>query len=113
MKAPSPASPVDFREDNEEIGESAVGDPHLLAVQREAAVRLPRCARLCAERIRARSRLAERIRPNQLPAHEARKVLSFLRVGAEADQRSDGEAGLSAERRGKRRAAADGLADEH
>src|SRR5207245_10655184 len=31
---------VDLRKDDEQIGEAAVGDPHLLAVDHEAAVRL-------------------------------------------------------------------------
>ena len=33
---------VDLGKDDEDVGEAAVGDPHLLAVQHEAAVRLPR-----------------------------------------------------------------------
>ena len=33
---------VDLGEDDEDVGEAAVGDPHLLAVQHEAAVGLPR-----------------------------------------------------------------------
>src|SRR5439155_3127647 len=52
---------VYFREDDEEVREAAVGDPHLLAGQHEAAVWLPRRPRFRAERIRSRARLAERI----------------------------------------------------
>ena len=56
---------VDLREDDEDVGEAAVGDPHLLAVEDEAAVGLPRRARLGAERVGARrpTRSARRRRP--------------------------------------------------
>ena len=46
---------VDFREDHEQIGKAAVGDPHLLAVEQEAAVRLSRRLGAGAERIRSGS----------------------------------------------------------
>ena len=39
---------VDLGEDDEQVGEAAVGDPHLLAVQHEAAVGLPRRRAFCA-----------------------------------------------------------------
>ena len=40
---------VHFGEDHKEVGEAAVGDPHLLAAQHIAAVILSRGARLCAQ----------------------------------------------------------------
>ncbi len=46
---------VDLRKDDEDVGEAAVGDPHLLAGQREPAVWQPNRARGRAERIRTRA----------------------------------------------------------
>ena len=71
---------VDLGEDDEEVGEAAVGDPHLLAAEREAAVGMPGRARLRAERIRAGARLAQRICADHLAADEPRQVLRLLRL---------------------------------
>ena len=66
---------VDLGEDDEQVGEAAVGDPHLLAVEREAAVGAA-ASRAClrAERVRARSRLAEAVGADHLAADEPRQV---------------------------------------
>jgi len=76
---------VDFGKDDEQIGETAVGDPHLLAGQPPRSVGLPHglCAR--AERVRSRSRLAEAVGADQLTAGDARQILLLLRVAAEAE----------------------------
>src|SRR5206468_5660274 len=58
--------------DDEEIGESAVRDPHLLAADREASIGLASGSGFCAERIRARSRLAESVGAHQLAVDEPR-----------------------------------------
>ena len=75
---------VDFREHDEDVGEAAVGDPHLLAGQREAAVRQLRGARgMRAERIGSRAGLAERIRADQLAGDQLRQIAGFLLGRAE------------------------------
>ena len=76
---------VDLGEDDEDVGEAAVGDPHLLAVQDEAAVRLPRRPRARAERVGPGAGLAERVGADDLAGHEPRQVLLLLLLGAEAE----------------------------
>src|SRR5262249_31361980 len=78
---------VDFGEHDEEVGESPVGDPHLSAAQDEAAVGLPCRPRFRAERVRSRSRLAERIRADELAAQKTGQILLLLRFGAKKDER--------------------------
>jgi hypothetical protein len=104
---------VHLGEHDEEVGEAAVGDPHLLAAQEEAAVGLAHRARLGAERVRAGSRLAQTIGARRLSAREAGEVFGFLRLGAEAEERHDRQARLRTECRGERRHPADLLADDH
>ena len=70
---------VDLGEDDEDVGEAGVGDPHLLAGQREAAVGEPGGAGPRAERIRARPRLAETVGADHLARGEARQVALLLR----------------------------------
>src|SRR5439155_13077321 len=82
---------VDFGEDDEQIGEPAVGDPHLLAVQDEAPVRLTYRACACAERVGPRSRFAQSISAVGPSREQLRQVLSFLLLGAEQIDRNDGE----------------------
>ena len=67
---------VDLGEDDEDVGEAAVGDPHLLAVQDEAAVGLSRRARLRAERVGAGARFAEAVGADDLAGHQPRQVLA-------------------------------------
>ena len=93
---------VDLGEDDVDVGESTVGNPHLLAVEHIAAVILTRRAGLGAERIRPRARFAQTIRTNQFPAHELREILLFLRIGAEHSDRHDDQTGLRTERGAKR-----------
>ncbi len=63
---------VDLREDGEEIGEPAVGDPRLLAVQHVMAAvgRKPRRGPR-GERVGPRVRLGERVGANELGARQA------------------------------------------
>ncbi len=103
---------VHLGKDDEEVGEAAVGDPHLLAAEDEAAVSLAGCPRLGAERIRARARLAQRIGADDLAAHEAGQVALLLFLGAEAEERGNREAGLRAERRREGRRLSNRLADD-
>ena len=103
---------VDLCEHDEEVGEAAIGDPHLLAAEREAAVRQAGGSRLRAERVRARSRFAQRIRADHLAADEPRQILRLLLLGAEAEQRRDREAGLGAEGGRERRGPPNRFADD-
>ena len=109
---PSAPSPDHLRKDDEQVGEAAVGDPHLLAADGEASIRLSGCARLRAERIRAGSGLAERIRADQFAVDQSRQVFRLLRLGAETDDRRDRQAGLRAEGRGERRGSPHRFADD-
>ena len=58
---------VHLGEHDEDVGEAAVGDPHLLAVEHEAAVRLARGPRLRAQGIGAGPRLAQTYAPTISP----------------------------------------------
>ena len=87
---------VHLREDDEQVGEPAVGDPHLLAVQDKAAVRLRDRQGLRAQGVRPGVRLAQRVGADRLSAHEARQVSALLFLRAEEQQRDDGEVALRA-----------------
>ena len=67
---------VDLGEDDEDVGEAAVGDPHLLAVQHEAAVGLPRRLGPRAERVGPGAGLAQRVGADDLAGDEPRQVAS-------------------------------------
>ena len=103
---------VDLGEHDEQIGEAAVGDPHLFAAQHEAAVGLARRARLCAERIGARSRFAERVGADHLARQQPRQVLLLLRFRAEQQNRQHREVRLRAERGAERGRPRQPLADD-
>ena len=98
---------VHLGEDDEEIGESPVRDPHLLPAQHEAAVVLPGRARLGAERIRPGAGLAQTVGPDPLAADELAQILVLLGVGAEAAQRDDRQPGVRPEGRPERPALSD------
>ncbi len=87
--------------DNVEVGEAAVGDPHLFAANREASIGLARGPRFRAERIRTGSGLAQGVRTDDLATDQTRQILLLLRLRAETDKRRDGKSGLRAERRRK------------
>ena len=78
---------VDLGEDDEEVGEAAVGDPDLLAGQRPAAVRLARRLRARAERVRSGAGFAQAVGAEDLTARDARQVFLLLRVSAKAEDR--------------------------
>ena len=83
---------VDLREDREEVGKPAVGDPRLLSVQHvvTAIGRQPRGG-LRGERVGARLRLGQRIGADPFAAGESREISGLLVVGAEIHdgQRAD------------------------
>ena len=108
-------SPVvdDLGEDDVEIGEAAVGDPHLLAVQDEAAVRLADRARFRAERVGARARLAQAVRADDLAGQQPRQIPLLLILGAEQRERQHQQVRVGAERRAERRRLRHPLADDH
>ena len=103
---------VDLGEDDEEIGESPVGDPHLFAGQHEAAVVLPARARFGAECVRPGPGFAQTVGPDPLATDELVQILLLLRVGAEALQRHDRQPGVCAEGRPERPALTDAAADD-
>ena len=103
---------VDLREDDVDIGETAVRDPHLLAVQQEAAVRLACRARLRAEGVRPRARFAQAVRADGFAAHEPRQVAPLLGLGPEGADRHDDEPGLRSEGRAERPGVAQASGDQ-
>ena len=103
---------VDFRKDDEQIGESPVGDPHLFATEDEAAVRLARGASLGAKCIGSGAGLAQGIGADGFAAHQAWQEALLLVLSAEAKEWCDRQPGLRAEGRGKRRGAPDRFADD-
>ena len=74
------------REDREDVGEAAVGDPDLLPAEHVAPVALDIGARLDGRGVAAGARLGQRERRDALPAREARQVPALLLVGAEEHQ---------------------------
>ena len=78
---------VDLGEDDEEVGEAAVGDALLLAVKAEAAVGQARRACLVRQRVGARAGLAQAVGATVVPAASPGQVPLLLRVGAEEDRR--------------------------
>ena len=103
---------VDLREDGEQIGEAAVRDPHLLAVEHVVpAVGRERRRRARRERVRSRLRLGEGVGADQIAARQPRQVARLLLVGAEVDERQRADRGVRAERSAERRVDRDLLAD--
>src|SRR6185295_19526226 len=79
----------DLREDDEDVGEPAVRDPHLLAAEQKASVRLADRPGLRAERVGSGAGLAERIGAEGLARDESRDVLLLLLGRPEADEGRD------------------------
>ena len=102
---------INFRKDDEEVGKATVGDPHLLAGEHEAAVRLTYCARLGAERVGAGAGFAQAVRADHLAGHKLRQILLFLFFGAEHEDRRDGEIALGAHSGAERRVSRELLGD--
>ena len=96
---------VDLGEDDEEIGEAAVRDPHLLAVQHEAAVALTGGARFDAERVRTRPGFAEAVSADQDRRATSGWQIPALSVDSvpKSDSEKNRQVGLRAERGAKRR----------
>ena len=104
---------VDFGKHDEDVGESAVRDPHLLAIEHEAAVGLLRRAGLGAERVRTGAGLAQAVRAHELAGCQLRQVLLLLLLGSKEHQRQRTEIGLCAECRSERGGARHLLAHDH
>ena len=85
---------IDFGEDHEHVGEPAVGDPHLLAGDPEAAVRLSSGACPGAERVRSRAGFGQGIAADAGAADEIGEVARPLIVGAKHDERQDAQVRL-------------------
>ena len=103
---------VDLGEDREEVGEAAVGDPGLLAVEEvvRAVRRQPRGGP-CRQRIRARLRLGERVGADQLAAAEPGQILRLLLGRSEVDDRQGANRRVRAQRSAEGRIDGEGLAD--
>ncbi len=104
---------VDFRKDDEDIGKTAVRDPHLLAVEDvflAVFTQTRRCLR--CHRVRTRARFRQRVRSDQLARRDLRQVLAFRCVGGEVDDRQKTDATFRAKRRSKGSAAPDVFTNE-
>ena len=88
---------IDLGKDDEDVGEAAVGDPHLLARHDEAAIGLLHRPRLRPHGVRAGAGFAEAVGADDCTGNQARQVLLFLCLGAEHVDRQNGEVGLRAE----------------
>ncbi len=87
-----------FREDSVEVGETAVGDPHLLAVEDVVlAVGREHGAGAGVHRVGAGRRLRQRIGGDPFAGGELGQVLLLLRFGAVPDERQRADAGVRAE----------------
>ena len=79
---------VHLREDREQIGPAAVGDPHLLPVEHIVRpVGAEVGARLSRQRVGARMRFRQAIGAHQLGRRKPWQILRLLRFGAEQEQR--------------------------
>ncbi len=94
---------VDFREDDVDVGESAVGDPHFLAVENPVlAVGREHGAGARGERIGSGLRLGEAVAGEQFAGGDFRQIFLLLLFGAEIDDGHGADAGVAAVRDGER-----------
>ena len=82
--------------DHHDIGDGAVADPLLLAVEHPAVALAPR-RRLQADGVRAVVRLGQREGPQRVDRRQLRQPALLLLLGAEHRDRLHGQAGLDAE----------------
>ena len=90
---------VDLGEDREHVGEAAVGDPHLLAVEDVVlAVRREHRARAAVHGVGSRRRFRQRVGADPFAGRQLRQILLLLRLGAVPDDRQRADADVRAER---------------
>ncbi len=95
---------IDLREHDVNVGESAVGDPHLLAVQDPVlAVGRKHRARARGQRVRTGLRLGKAVAGEQFAGGDLRQVFFLLLFGAEIDDGDRADAGVGAVRNRERR----------
>src|SRR5262245_13108916 len=105
---------VDFGEDYIDVGEPAVGDPHLLAVQNPMRpFRIESRGGLGRESVGARPGFAQAIGRDPFARPDLRQVFFLLLLRAEINDRQKPDAGRRAEGRGERTLAGDVFRDQH
>src|SRR5262247_576878 len=105
---------VDFGEDYIDVGEPAVGDPHLLAVQNPMRpFRIEPRRGLGRESVGARPGFAQAIGRDPFARPDLRQVFFLLLLSAEINDRQKPDAGRRAEGRGERTLAGDVFRDQH
>ena len=93
---------VDLGEDREHVGEAAVGDPHLFAVQDVVlAVGRKHRARAAVHGVGSRRRFRERIGADPFAGRQLGQILLLLRLGAVPDDGQRADADVRAERHGE------------
>ncbi len=104
---------VDFGEDGEEVGETGVGDPHLLAVQDVvAAVGGENGAGAAIHGVAGGGGFGERVGADPFAGGELGQVLLFLRGRAVPDDGQRADAGVGGEGDGEAGQLADGFGDD-
>ena len=105
--------PFRLRENNEEIGEAAVGDPHLLAVEHVVpAIFGEHGAGAAIQGVRTRRGLRECVSSNPLARRQFRKVFLLLCLRAIPHDGECADADVGAECRREARQLADRLRDD-
>ena len=105
---------VHFGEDGQHVGETAVGDPHLLTVQNPMlAVRAQPRGGFRAQRVRTRTRFAQAIGADPFAAADLGQVLGFLFMRAEQNDGQQPDAAGRAEAGRERGLAGHKLSDQH
>jgi len=105
---------VDLEEDDVDVGEAAVGDPHLAAVHDVVlAVRGEPGDGLRAQRVGSAARLGQGVSGHLAAAGQVREVLRLLLRGAEEHDRQRPDPGVGAEGRRPRAVGALRLRHQH
>src|SRR5262245_12446572 len=105
---------VDFGEDDVDVGERAVRDPHLLAVQNPVRpFRVESRGGLGRESVGARPGFAQAIGRDPFARTDLRQVFFLLLLRAEINDRQKPDAGRRAEGSGERTLAGDVFRDQH
>jgi hypothetical protein len=93
---------VNFRKHRKEVGETRVGNPHLLAVQYVVlAVRRKHGTRAAIEGVGAGSRFRQGVRANNFSRGEARQIFFLLLFGTEINDGQQANAAVRAPSGGK------------
>ena len=105
---------VDLGKDNHHVGKSAVGDPHLLAVDDVMFAVFGQLGRgLAAVGVRSAAGLGQAVAALELARGHARDVLLFLCVVAIVQDGQGADAGVGREAHAKSVPIADGFGNEH